>query len=77
MALPARRTIRNQMGQLSGATAATGAGLIAWLKDYSVAIRYMRLHWSVFAPLFGALLAGSFAVGALQWTPIFYQRTYG
>ncbi len=74
---PARRTIRNQMGQLSGTTTASGAGLIAWLKDYSVAIRYMRLHWSVFAPLFGALLAGSFAVGALQWTPIFYQRTYG
>lgn len=74
---PARRTIRNQMGRLAGETTVTGSGLIAWLKDYSVALRYMRLHWSVFAPLFGALLASSFAVGALTWGPIFYQRTYG
>lgn len=74
---PARRTIRNQMGPLAGRTAVTGSGLIGWLKDYGLAIRYMRLHWSVFAPLFGALLAGSFAVGAFQWSPIFYQRTYG
>ncbi len=74
---PARRTIRNQMGSLAGAPAPAGPGLIAWLRDYGVAIRYMRLHSRVFGPLFGALLAGSFAVGAIQWTPIFYQRTFG
>ncbi|MGB6451140.1 MAG: MFS transporter [Steroidobacteraceae bacterium] len=74
---PARRTIRNQLGPLAGSTGLTGSGLIAWLRDYIVAIRYMALHWSVFAPLFGALLAGSFAVGAIQWGPIFYQRTFG
>jgi len=74
---PARRIIRNQMGPPSGPDLAGRSGLLAWLADYVVAIRYMRLRWRVFAPLFGSLLAGSFAVGALQWGPIFYQRTYG
>ncbi|HUN74542.1 MAG TPA: MFS transporter [Steroidobacteraceae bacterium] len=74
---PARRILQNQMGPLSGPDGAARSGLLAWLADYVAAIRYMRLRWSVFAPLFGSLLAGSFAIGALQWGPIFYQRTYG
>jgi MFS family permease len=37
----------------------------------------MRLHWRVYAPLFGSLFAGAFSTGAVQWTPIFYQRTFG
>ena len=74
---PARRVIENQMAQLSGAVRVTGTGLVAWFKDYAVALRYMRLHWSVFAPMFGSLLAGSVSIGAMQWGPIFYQRTYG
>lgn len=73
---PTRRIIRNQMAQVS-ATGVQGSGLFAWLRDYGVAIRYMTLHWTVFAPMFGSLLAGSFALGAIQWGPIFYQRTYG
>ncbi len=74
---PARRVIREQMGQLQGGTRVTGSGLIAWFQDYGVAMRYMRLHWTVFAPLFGSLLAGAFSIGALSWGPIFYERTYG
>jgi MFS family permease len=74
---PARRVIHDQMAQLRGPTAVKGSGLIAWFKDYGVAIRYMSLHWTVFAPLFGSLLAGAFSIGALSWGPIFYSRTYG
>jgi MFS family permease len=74
---PARRIIQDQMAQLPGGTRGTGSGLIAWVKDYGVAIQYMKLHWTVFAPLFGSLLAGAFALGAISWGPIFYQRTYG
>jgi MFS family permease len=74
---PRRRVIQDQMAQLPGGTLVTGSGLLAWLKDYGVASRYMRLHWTLFAPLFGSLLAGAFSIGALSWGPIFYQRTYG
>ncbi|MGH8228122.1 MAG: MFS transporter [Steroidobacteraceae bacterium] len=74
---PARRTIRDQMAQLAGSTIVQGTGLVAWLKDYRIAIRYMRLHWGIFVPLFASLLAGSLSIGGIQWQPIFYQRTYG
>jgi MFS family permease len=74
---PARRVIQDQMAELKGGALVTGSGLIAWLKDYRVAIRYMKLHWGVFTPLFGSLLAGAFRIGALAWGPIFYKRTYG
>jgi len=75
---PVRRVIPSQMAQLAGGGAlVTGSGLISWLRDYAVALRYMRLHWSVFAPLFGSLFAGAFSIGAVSWTPIFYHRTYG
>ncbi len=74
---PVRRIIQNQMGQLAASSRVEGSGLIAWLKDYGVALRYLERHWTVFAPMFGSLLAGSFSIGALQWGPIFYQRTYG
>lgn len=74
---PARHAIRNQMAELEGRTTVEGVGLLAWLRDYGIALRYMRLHWTVFAPLFGSLLVGAFRIGALQWAPIFYERTYG
>ncbi len=74
---PARRVIQNQMTQLRGSSFVTGSGLSAWFEDYTVAVRYMRLHWTVFAPLFGSLLAGAFSTGAISWGPIFYDRTYG
>ncbi len=74
---PARHRIRNQMAALRGRIAVEGAGLTAWFRDYGVAFGYMRLHWKVFGALFGSLLVGSFRIGALQWQPIFYQRTYG
>lgn len=75
---PARRTIRNQLAEVAARVPDAGkAGLGAWLADYGVALRYMRLHSRVYAPLFGSLCAGAFSVGALQWGPIFYQRTFG
>ncbi|MGH8148802.1 MAG: MFS transporter [Steroidobacteraceae bacterium] len=74
---PARRTIRGQMAQLERRTAAAGPGLTAWLRDYGVAIRYMRLKRGVFVPMFASLLVGSLSIGGLSWGPIFYQRTYG
>ena len=74
---PVRHTIRNQMAQLKGRTAVTGAGLTAWLRDYGVAFRYMKLKRGIFVPLFGSLFAGSLSIGGIQWAPIFYQRTYG
>ena len=73
----ARRTIHNQLGRLGAQARTDRWGLGAWLEDYGVAFRYMREHWSVFAPLFGSLLVGAVSIGALQWGPIFYQRTYG
>ena len=77
VAEPARRTIGNQLGSLTERTAACGSRLPAWLTDYAVALRYMRAHWTVFAPMFGSLLLGAVSIGALQWLPIFYERTYG
>ncbi|HTX24620.1 MAG TPA: MFS transporter [Steroidobacteraceae bacterium] len=74
---PARRFIPNQMARFPGVSPVPGSGLSAWLQDYGAALGYMRLRWTVFAPLFGSLLASSFNLGALQWGPIFYQRTYG
>jgi MFS family permease len=74
---PARRAIRHQMAHLESREPVTGAGLAAWCRDYGLALRYMALHWRVFVPLFGSLLASALAIGAQQWTPIFYQRTFG
>ncbi|MGH8261657.1 MAG: MFS transporter, partial [Steroidobacteraceae bacterium] len=74
---PARRTIRNQMAEIAGRAAVTRKGLVGWFQDYGIAFGYMRLHRRVYAPMFGSLFAGAFSIGALQWTPIFYQRTFG
>jgi MFS family permease len=69
---PARHVIRDQMQPPPAASR-----LGPWWRDFARALDYMTLHWRVFAPMFGSLLAGSFAIGALQWAPIFYQRTFG
>jgi|SRR5579875_49089 len=74
---PARHTIRNQMAEVADRPAATGRGIAGWLRDYGVTFRYMRLHWKIYAPMFGSLFAGAFSIGATQWQPIFYQRTFG
>jgi MFS family permease len=74
---PARHTIRNQMAGIADRAPATGDGIGAWFRDYAVAFRYMSRHWQIYAPLFGSLFAGAFSIGAMQWTPIFYQRTFG
>jgi MFS family permease len=74
---PARHTIRNQMAEIAGRASVAGGGILAWFRDYAVAFRYMRRHWRIYAPMFGSLFAGAFSIGAMQWTPIFYQRTFG
>jgi len=73
---PARRTIHNQMADIAG-RAVAGGGILAWFRDYAVAFRYMSRHWRIYAPMFGSLFAGAFSIGAMQWTPIFYERTFG
>ena len=74
---PARHTIRNQMAETASRGEAMGSGILAWFRDYAVAFHYMSRHWRIYAPMFGSLFAGAFAIGAMQWTPIFYQRTFG
>lgn len=74
---PARRTIRNQMAELGDHACVTDRGVRAWFGDYAVAFRYMSRHWRIYAPMFGSLFASAFSIGAMQWTPIFYQRTFG
>jgi len=68
---PPRRSIQ---GQVEGAAQASGP--FAAVEDYGIALAYMGRHWTVFAPMFGSLLVGSLRIGALQWAPIFYQRTF-
>lgn len=65
----ARRTIP---GQVAASEARAGG-----LRDYIDAFAYMGRHRRVFAPMFGGLFIGSLGIGAQQWMPIFYQRTYG
>lgn len=65
-----RRSIPGQVGSASNARA-------GGIRDYLDAFAYMGRHWGVFAPMFGGLFIGSLGVGAQQWMPIFYQRTYG
>ncbi|HTT01581.1 MAG TPA: MFS transporter [Steroidobacteraceae bacterium] len=76
---PARHTIPHQITQPTLLRQSPGARFspLAWIRDFGDAFRYMSLHWSVFAPMFGCLAAGAFQIGALQWVPIFYQRTFG
>ena len=38
---------------------------------------YLVTHWRVFAPMFVGLAIGALAIGARQWYPEFYRRTYG
>jgi MFS family permease len=40
-------------------------------------IAYLAAHWRVFAPMFVGLAIGALAIGARQWLPEFYRRTYG
>jgi len=40
-------------------------------------IVYLVQHWRVFAPMFCGLAIGAMALGARQWYPEFYRRTYG
>jgi MFS family permease len=40
-------------------------------------IAYLAKHWRVFAPMFFGLAIGALAIGARQWLPEFYRRTYG
>jgi MFS family permease len=40
-------------------------------------IAYLVKHWRVFAPMFFGLAIGALAIGARQWLPEFYRRTYG
>ena len=74
---PARRTIRNQMAEITAGADLERGGIRAWFQDYAVAFRYMRLQRRIYAPMFASLFAGAFSIGALQWMPIFYQRTFG
>jgi MFS family permease len=68
---PARRNI---VGQVQGQAQASGP--LAPLVDYGIALKYMARHWKVFAPMFAALFVGAMRIGAQQWQPIFYQRTF-
>jgi MFS family permease len=61
-------------GQVEGREQASGP--FAVIGDFGIAIGYMARHWRVFAPMFGALLVGALRIGAQQWIPIFYQRTF-
>ena len=68
---PARRTIASQVtgpGYASGPFAA--------VTDYWVALVYMAKHWRVFGPMFASLFFGALSIGSIQWTPIFYIRTF-
>jgi MFS family permease len=65
------------MAGIADRAPATGGGILAWFRDYAVAFRYMSRQRRIYAPLFGSLFAGAFSIGAMQWTPIFYQRTFG
>jgi MFS family permease len=38
---------------------------------------YLVKHWRLFAPMFFGLAVGALAIGARQWYPEFYRRTYG
>lgn len=41
-------------------------------------LRFMKLHWALFTPLFAALLiSGIESGGAAMWRPAFLTRTYG
>jgi MFS family permease len=40
-------------------------------------IAYLARNWRVFAPMFFGLAIGAMALGARQWYPEFYLRTYG
>ena len=71
---PARRRIPHQ---IEGEVRRTDAGLLAWLSDYRAALAYMLRHRMIYGPMFASLFFGSFAIGAQQWGPIFYQRTFG
>lgn len=74
---PARHRIDNQMAEIGVRDDDARGAILAWFRDYGVAFRYMRLHGRIYAPMFGSLFAGAFSIGAIQWTPIFYQRTFG
>ncbi len=74
---PVRHRIASQMPPAMRAASERLHGLAGGLRDFGVALAYMRLHRRVFAPLFGSLLASSFAAGAQAWEPIFFLRTFG
>jgi MFS family permease len=75
---PVRRSIRGQVdGEAQASSGGLGTMLIAPVVDYGIAFRYMARHWRVFGPMFGALFVGAMRIGAQQWQPIFYQRTFG
>jgi MFS family permease len=38
--------------------------------------RYLRERWRVFTPMFLGLTLGALSLGAQQWIPTFFQRTY-
>jgi MFS family permease len=40
-------------------------------------VRYLADNWRVFGPMFLGLTLGALSLGAQQWMPAFYQRTYG
>lgn len=71
---PKRRVLPEHHDSAAEPGAAPPASLVA---DYAAAIRYMAKHRAVYAPLFLQLLFTALAMGSAQWTPIFYQRTYG
>lgn len=72
---PERRIIPNQMFLKNDASAVPSKK--GFVQDYVVALRYIGLHREVFGPIFMALLIGALYFGAVNWFPIFFQRTYG
>jgi MFS family permease len=40
-------------------------------------VAHLLAHFRLFGPMFLGLTFGALAIGAMQWMPAFYQRTYG
>jgi MFS family permease len=40
-------------------------------------LRYLMHHWRLYGPMFLGLTLSALSLGAQQWVPSFYQRTYG
>ena len=74
---PARHTIPDQVAGFQDTPKSLSGAVVSVFRDYGLALAYIGKHWKVFAPMFGSLFVGSLGAGALAFTPMFYQRTFG